>query len=127
MALEMTNRMHAAAQAQAAALHCKVATPKRLKHWRFERERFHSAFFGMDAEWRIAAAFVKLGTCTASVADVMGVFGCVLGEGQFDACFVRGVLLQLAHARFIRFSSCGTKLRLFRGAYDAAKSALSAA
>jgi hypothetical protein len=59
-----------------------AGAPKRLKHWRYERERFHSAFFGMDAEWRIAAAFVKLSTCTASVADVMGVFECVLGEGQ---------------------------------------------
>ena len=94
------------------------------KHQRCGGSPFERAFFAMDTQWRIAAAFVKLRSRVATVEEVRCVFGEALGARGFDWSWVWCELLDMQHNNSLRFSVCETKLCLYDGAYKAAEAAI---
>ena len=68
---------------------------------------FERVFFGTNTVWRIAAAFVELGSCAVATDEVRGVFCNALGEGNFDSTAIDGGLLLMRACRKLAISDDG--------------------
>ena len=88
---------------------------------------FERVFFGMNTEWRIATAFVELGSPDVATDEVRGVFCNALGEGNFDSTAIDGGLLLMQACRKLAISDHGRNVRLHRSIYAKAQSAIAGA